>query len=307
MTQESITIRATGAHGAVSARISLLGGGVREFTYAGRAVIPSDSARAYGKWYSGVVMSPFANRVRDGRWSLEGVQHQLPLNDPLGHALHGLVAERRFTLVSSLPDAVELECDLEPMPGYPFATTLRVAYAVGDGGLQSTMTITNRSDQRIPVVIGAHPYFAFSADSAIVVAADQLCDIDGRKIPTGELIAPQAKGVQPHVPTPLDALELDDTFTGLRRDHEGRAHTVLRHPDGVVVDVWQGEGFDYVVVFISPESLWQDDPSSSIAIEPQTGPTDALNSGTGLVWLEPGQSRAFTWGVAVEVPAHVGA
>ena len=35
----------------------------------------------------------------------------------------------------------------------------------------------------------------------------------------------------------------------------------------------------------------------AIAIEPMTAPPDALNSGEGLRWLEPGERAEFRWGI----------
>ena len=38
----------------------------------------------------------------------------------------------------------------------------------------------------------------------------------------------------------------------------------------------------------------------AVALEPMTAPPDALNSGTGLIWLEPGESWTSSWGVRYE-------
>ena len=40
-------------------------------------------------------MAPWAGRVRDGRFTFDGVEHQLPLNKP-PHAIHGIVRDRRW-------------------------------------------------------------------------------------------------------------------------------------------------------------------------------------------------------------------
>ena len=299
MSEHDIELRWPGTDGLVTATIATVGGGIRSFTHGGHDVIPLDAPGSHVRWFTGVVMAPWSNRLRDGHWQLDGVDYQLPLNDSLGHALHGLVFDRAFHIVSRLDHAVVLECDIDAVPGYPFPTSLHVAYALDDRGLTSTLTITNHADRRIPVSVGAHPYFACEREDEVVIGADALCAIDARKIPTGALIAPTAKGIRPHEATPLRDLDLDDTVTALARDDDGNAHVLLRSARGVEVDIWQGPGFDYTVVFTCPEPIWADSPARAIAIEPQTGPTDALNSGTDAVWLEPAESRSFTWGVAV--------
>ena len=285
--------------GADTARISLHGGGLRALTLHGRVVIPLDLEDSFARWYTGVVMAPFANRVRDGRWMHDGVLHQLPLNDPLGHALHGLVAERLFTVVARTPNSVVIECTVPAVPGYPFATTLHVAYVIDDTGLTSTMTITNESDISVPVSLGAHPYFMWGEGSSIEVRAAAMWEVDERLIPTGTRVDPAARGIGSDIATNLAGLRLDDTFTDLERDDDCRAHVLLRHADGACVDIWQGEGFAHTVIFTCPEGIWRDSDAHAIAIEPQTSPTDALNSGVDVVWVEPGASRMFTWGVSI--------
>jgi aldose 1-epimerase len=37
-----------------------------------------------------------------------------------------------------------------------------------------------------------------------------------------------------------------------------------------------------------------------VALEPQSSPANALNTGDGLVWLEPGQVWSGRWGVDIE-------
>ena len=36
---------------------------------------------------------------------------------------------------------------------------------------------------------------------------------------------------------------------------------------------------------------------TAIAVEPMTAPADALNSGLGLRWIEPGASWSGHWGI----------
>jgi aldose 1-epimerase len=51
----------------------------------------------------------------------------------------------------------------------------------------------------------------------------------------------------------------------------------------------------------SADAGW-DPPRQALAVEPMTAPPDALNSGQGLLWLEPEQSWEGSWGLRYSAP-----
>ena len=105
-----------------------------------------------------------------------------------------------------------------------------------------------------------------------------------------------------HDDTSIADITPDDCFTQLARDEHGIAHTVIRYPDGTATDVWQDEAMRYVQVFSTREKLWQDNASYGIAIEPQTCPANAFNTGTDLDWLDADAHFTAQWGVAWSTP-----
>ena len=60
---------------------------------------------------AGVVLAPWPNRIRDGRFDFDGIEHQLEITEPkLHNASHGLVRKREWRLDSHEPttgDAVD--------------------------------------------------------------------------------------------------------------------------------------------------------------------------------------------------------
>jgi aldose 1-epimerase len=79
---------------------------------------------------------------------------------------------------------------------------------------------------------------------------------------------------------------VDNAFTDLRRPAE--AHVV--NPDGFTTTLWGDESVQWWQVFVE----------DVIAVEPMTCAPDALNSGDGLVVLEPGERHTMTWGVSFQ-------
>jgi aldose 1-epimerase len=92
---------------------------------------------------------------------------------------------------------------------------------------------------------------------------------------------------------------LDDAFTDLVRDPQGRATVVLREPDGPGVALWVDERHHWLQAFSA------DAPAAggrrSLAVEPMTAPADAFNSGRDLVTLAPagqaGDELSASWGL----------
>lgn len=292
-----IELIAAGPAGEVRALVSRTGAGLHGLSVGERAVMPRDTESSRERWFSGPTLAPWPNRIRDGVWECDGERLSAPANDGLGNALHGLVHDRKFDVVERTGDRIVLECRLGSDPVYPFAVLVRVTYAVDADGLTCTFAARNDGDRRAPFGVGTHPYFPFDDGTTVTINARRAFEVDDRLIPTGPLLDLSRWGVTPGSPKPLPELTADDCFTEHPRDADGRAHTVLTYADGWNTDVWQGEGMGYTVIFTARDFEWSDGTRNAIAIEPQTCPTNAFNSGTALIWLDPAGECAVQWGV----------
>jgi aldose 1-epimerase len=98
-------------------------------------------------------------------------------------------------------------------------------------------------------------------------------------------------------PRPIGALRLDNAFTDLERDADGRARVVLEDPGGAGrLTLWMDESYGYLMLFTGDPL--PDVARSSLAVEPMTCPPNAFRSGEALVRLEPRQSFSASWGIA---------
>jgi aldose 1-epimerase len=79
----------SGDHEAV---ITEVGAGVRQYRYQGRDYLDGYGEGELAPSGAGQILAPWPNRIRDGRYTVEGRQLSLPLNEPDVHnAIHGLV------------------------------------------------------------------------------------------------------------------------------------------------------------------------------------------------------------------------
>ncbi|MEE2521605.1 aldose 1-epimerase family protein [Pseudarthrobacter sp. J75] len=246
---------------------------------------------------TGITLAPWANRVEDGLWYLDGRKQQLDITEvPRNNAIHGLLRNTAYAALDQQAHSVSLEATIFPQHGYPFLVRHQVEYSLAaEGGLVVRQTLINDSAKRAPFVLGAHPYLRVGdvpvADLVLTVQAETTLTADGRLIPRGE--EPVRGDHDFRSGRRIRAIRLDAAFTGLTHDGGVARHT-LTADDGRSVSLWQDQNCPYVHVFISTEYPGRE---LVVAIEPMTGPANAFNSGDGLSWLEPGAEFAMTWGI----------
>jgi len=276
-----------------------VGGGLRSYSVADRDVLDGYGAGEMCASGRGQVLMPWPNRLEDGSYRFEGRDHQLPLTEPDNrNAIHGLVRWASWRVAEREDARVVMEHVIRPQPGYPFTVGLTIAYVLSDLGLAVRSTATNLGETRCPFGAGAHPYLKLDAASidslSLHVPAASVITSGERSLPNGS-IAVAGSEFDFRRPRPVGALALDNCFTELERDGDGRARVGLHDPSGRSAMLWVGEGYDYVMVF-SGDPL-PDVARRSIAVEPMTCPPNAFRTGQSLITLEPGAAFTAEWGI----------
>ena len=279
-----------------------VGGGLRELTHAGRALIEGYPPDALPDGGRGQVLAPWPNRVRDGKWTWRDKHLQLALSEPAkGNASHGLVRWVGWGATRRSPDRVVLSHRLPPHPGYPFTLDLAITYAVdARAGLSVELSASNPGPGPAPVALGVHPYLAAPAGGLVdgctlQVPARTRVLVDERSIPTGTQSV-QGTPYDLRSPRILRDLVLDTAFTDLEPDADGRIRIVLAAEDGTATELWTQAPARWVQVFTG-DPLTPARRRRGVAVEPMTAPANALATGEGLSVLDPGQSLTLTWGI----------
>jgi aldose 1-epimerase len=293
-----IQYQLTTPDGTVTAHITEVGAALRGLDFGGVPVIAPYPATVPAPAASGLVLVPWPNRVRDGKWTQRGETYQLAITEPKFHnASHGLLRFVPYRPVGERHgDSLTLSAEVFPQSGYPFHLATQVTYAVSGRGLTVTHRIENVGDQDAPVALGTHPYLTLgdvpASGLTLHSPADSRYVNDDRMLPID--LQPVDAATDIRQPRTLSELHLDTVYTDLHRDPDGIARTTLTAADGRRVTLWQGAGFDFRVLYLNANYPGRD---VAIAVEPMTAPTDALNSGTGLRWLAPGEVLNLAWGI----------
>jgi len=155
------------------------------------------------------------------------------------------------------------------MAQFPFAHTITMTYRVARGEVEVETTLDNHAAEAMPVAAGYHPYFRLPDSPRdqwkVHLAAREHLVLNNLLIPTGE-----TKPVEFADPHPLKNSQLDDVFSGLVREADGRARFWVEGGKRERVTVTYGPKYTVAVVYAPPGQEF-------ICFEPMSAITNAFN------------------------------
>ena len=258
------------------------------------------------------ILFPWPGRVSGARFTFEGREFRLPVNDPLGHSIHGFACERAFRVTRRGPYFVTAILDSADYPDlnsiWPWPFALEIDYEVGNG-LRLKARVTNTGNSAMPFGFGAHPYFHAPLNPQgmrdammIQLDADARWPLDANMIPTGDT-EPLAGKFDLRAPRPLGADTYDDVFrmAAISKDDASMPRARLIDPSlKIAVEVRADAAFGDFGVFAPPNN-------TVVALEPYTCAPDAFNLAArgvaaGMRELAPGQTFEAGFEIRLNVP-----
>jgi len=174
--------------------------------------------------YFGATVGRYANRIARGRFSLDGTEHRLPVNDgpnclhggTVGFDRHLWSARAGSGSESDTGESVELtHVSPDGDMGFPGTLTATVAFTVNGRDLRIDYTAT--SDRPTVVNLTNHSYFNLAGSGSVEhhevrLLASRFTPVDENVVPTGELT--DVSG------TPLDFGSFRPIGPALREPHD---------------------------------------------------------------------------------------
>jgi aldose 1-epimerase len=247
--------------------------------------------------FKGSKLFPFPNRVNNGNYFYQDKNYQLTINDRQGgHAIHGLIFDSKFRIVSEFVDKekgvvmVEYNFDKE-CEGYPFQFTVKIFFELSKKGFTCSTSIKNDDSCDIPVGDGWHPYFKTSGDINglyLSIPSCQEIETDTFKIPTGRII-----NTNEFIESTIIGEKNFDTCFKFFEEADRSVIKIVDTHNSLNINIWMDSGhqqYKYVQVY-TPYSR------DSIAIEPMSCMPDAFNNKKDLIILEPQEAFKLSWGV----------
>jgi aldose 1-epimerase len=275
----------------------------------------------------GAILLPYPNRIRgtlsqDGmtlQTTIDGHQVTLPANwkgkNPGAevHAMHGLILSSDFKDVKHADGARESIVSGVLHAGnfgghWLSDTDVYVQMTLRNDALDIVVTAKNVGKEPLPMAIGSHPYFSLPSgdrtQARLHVPAEKRVLVDNydNVFPTGQIESVKSTpyDFNDAAGKPLGSMFLDECFTDLQRDAEGR----------VVVNVTDpAANYGVRIMAFSPDiraiQVYSPPDKDFVAVEPQFNLSDPYNkkiwgnTDTGVVTVEPGKS--VSWHVRLEL------
>jgi aldose 1-epimerase len=166
--------------------------------------------------HMGGTVGRYANRIANGRFTLDGVAYRISPNNGR-HALHGgpVGFDRVLWQIESLeqgetPAIVLRYVSPDGDQGFPGTLDVRVRYALEADGLRIDYSAT--TDRATVLNLTNHAYFNLAGAGSgdvlgheVMIAAGRFTPVDAELIPTGELRAVAGTALDFRQPTPIGA------------------------------------------------------------------------------------------------------
>lgn len=266
------------------ATIVTMGGAIASVRYHGHDITMPFDPESIPVAHQGKILSPWPNRILDGKYTFDQKDYQLPITDfGTNSASHGLVAWKDWRIFDLRSNALVLETYVSPIYGYPFLIKLNANYELIDGmGLKVSITAVNVGKVDAPYGVGMHPYITCDQtlidECSLTMPFKKCFTLTERKVPDQE----------------VDVAEMDFDFTKKRKlntiemDHcfisadKSRMNTVTLENDDI--EVYCKSSAPFVQLF-TPAKLGR----KCLAVEPMSCPANAFNNKIGLITLKPQQ------------------
>jgi aldose 1-epimerase len=238
---------------------------------------------------SGVpILFPFPNRIREGEFTFDGKNYQLPLNDPGSkNAIHGWSPRFAWRVFGY---SVENECawihgDFQPsvdapevLPLWPSDYILSVIYRFTERALRLETLVRNVGEKSLPFGLGLHPYFRFPCSDENIDRYRLLAPARStwelvENLPTGEKER-VSDDLNWNSARPINSARLDTLYTDLGALGERNDGLLLRAELGHeefpgALQIWTDRQFRETILFTPPHR-------QALCIEPYTCATDAI-------------------------------
>jgi galactose mutarotase-like enzyme len=241
------------------------------------------------------LLAPWANRL--GAWGYRAAGVTVDLRgqalgtDDQGLPIHGLLVGQpgwRVDALTTRGTVATLRASRElDSPAFPFPHRIVVSATAHDDRLVVDTTVVPTGRRRVPVAFGWHPYLRVPGVPRsrwrLRLPARQHLALDDHRIPTG------ARANESAEHEPIGSRTFDDGYA-LGRNRR----LALTADDGAGVELRCVRGYQYAQVWVPPGR-------SFAALEPMTGPTNALGDGTAPL-VAPGDAFTATFSLVLRAP-----
>ncbi|WP_308993243.1 aldose 1-epimerase [Mariniflexile litorale] len=261
------------------------GASLQELKLDGKTIIEDLSPLTYNNTFASSILFPFANRIKDGKYTYDGKEFQFDINEvDNNNALHGLVFDKTFRIINQKEDKNTASITLEYIEnkesiGFPYTYSIQLEYMISKDAVNLNVSVKNTHSKTFPFTLGWHPYFSCSNlyNSTLNFDSNKQLVFDDHCITSG------TKAIENNSHFEIKDKKLDDCF--ILNSNKTQFNT----PDyKLLISASSEENF--LQIYTPPRA-------NTIAIEPTTGVSNSFNNHMGLQILKPNNTYQLNWNV----------
>ena len=245
--------------------------------------------------YAGKILAPWPNRIKDGKYTFNKKDYQLPINEvSKNNSLHGLVANCHWEVILQDQSKVILQHLLNQPDIYPGKLQLQVSYEIIEQGVEISVLSENVGDISAPYGVSIHTYLVAGAlvknyELLLQLPSDQFLEVDAERLLPIKLQPVTGANFNFVSLKKISNLFIDHAF---KYSSDYPRSILLLNADGQGAEVIFDEQSKWIQIHTADRDL-RADSRMAVAIEPMTCPPDAFNSGIDLIVLEPGKKHEY--------------
>lgn len=275
---EKPSISLASENGNSIAEFSVFGGSVTNLSLFEKIIIPRPGIEDPVSAVFGSILAPWPNRLANGSFDLDGVQHSFGPLDKDSNLNHGLLLRTPLRYQKT-----ESEIAFQhrfSKADFGFEIDFSFGYRLTKQGFEGWASAQNLGEGNAPFAVGFHPYFKIPGVSKLTASVTKAFTTDSRMLPVSE--------------SQIDGLEIELPKT-TRLDHGffGEGWTLRLEGQEFGFEITQ-QNLNHLMLYRPSPSLFEDG-SEGIAIEPQSAPANAFNTELDQHLLKSGEKRSYSF------------
>jgi galactose mutarotase-like enzyme len=210
------------------------------------------------------ILFPICGNLPDNTYTFNNQKYELKQ--------HGFARDLPWKVTSetvnndSASITLTLKSNQETLLVYPFEFEVNFTYQISKNSLKIEQNYTNKSGTRMPFSTGLHPYFAINNKSQLQV-----------KIPANEYQDQKTKTVHPWEGNfDFSQAEIDAAFMPINAN----TTSLIDQANNREIKISFSDLYSLIV-------FWTLIDKDYVCLEPWTGPRNSLNTGVGLIYVNP--------------------
>lgn len=223
------------------------------------------------------ILFPLCGQLPNKKYSLDGTEYQMKN--------HGLARINKWKVIDKNTEGsakikISMKSDKETIKSFPFNFNVEFEYILKGNKLIINQRYENKSERKMPIAVGFHPYFY--AENKSLIKYD---------VNASECFDNEDHLIKKCIPEKIDLTNSKELK--LLLDNKGNSISFYEADLNRKITLDYSDEFKYIVLWSTPESKF-------VCVEPWTSKIGALHSKEDLLEISPKEELKLTFSIEVQ-------